>query len=151
MRLERIEKVCLEFLRNSANPLVPVQVLHETCLAEGEAGLDCEALAKFLSEHAEIMVIDGSSEELPLPEEAFRQAGVHLGSRAILKSRLPSRQEIQEMFQQQVEHMRANLLEAIRKATALGDGAAVKDLESALERSYELEKKVKTHFSQNRG
>lgn len=142
MGLAQIERVCLEFLRRTTNPLVAVETLHEACAREG-AAISPEELLAFLRNHVDVLVVEGTGENDPLSPADFLDAGINMGPRAILKKRLPSRAEMTDMLQQQLQQMRFHLREALDKARENNDTDAVRDIENALRRGEELERKIR--------
>lgn len=114
------------------------------CVGKG-VDLSKEDLLAFLRNHAEVMVIEGPDESLPVALSEFSEAGVNMGPRIILKERIPSRDEMTDMMRQQLEHMRLHLGYALDKARENNDLDAVREIEAALERSARLEEKMR-HF-----
>lgn len=144
MRLERVVHDCIGFLRRSTNPLVPLDTLYTVCVGEG-TNLSKEDLLAFLRNHAEVLVIEGADESLPVSPSEFSGAGINMGPRVILKERMPSREEMTDIMRQQLEHMRLHLGHALDKARANNDLDAVREIEAALERGALLEAKMQ-HF-----
>lgn len=144
MHLERIETLCLDFLRHASNPLTPVETLYEHCIGEGDVNmsLTLDSLLDFLRSHNEIIVVEGDANDLPVNAQAMETAGINLEPRAILKTRMPSRQELRDMFQQQLEQMRFHLREALLAAKINKDDKTMHELEKALERMNALEEKM---------
>lgn len=147
MRLEHIEKVCLDFLRQTTNPLVPVETLYAACTEQGDIAFTRAELLHFLRSHAEVLVVDGADSESEVSTLDFLEAGIHMGPRAILKTRIPTREEMADMMQQQLAHMRSNLREALAQARSNADHTTVKEIEAALVRSDQIEAKVKEFFT----
>ena len=111
MSIERVETICREFLLQSEAPLVPVSLLYQQCIAEEAVRevLTEEALLNFLREHTDVVVVEGVGEDAPVAANEFNQAGLVMGPRAILKSRMPTRDEMKNMFQMQLEVMHAGI------------------------------------------
>lgn len=141
MGLEQIESICLEFLKRTTNPLVPVETLQDACGREG-AGISRDELLSFLRNHSEVLVVESDAETAPLSPAEYNEAGICTGPRAILKLRLPSRAEMTDILQQQLQQMRFHLREALDKARENNDADAVREIETALRRSEELENKM---------
>ena len=135
MSIERVAEVCLEVLRQHESPLVPVSHLYERCVKEAGVGdvLTKEALLEFLRGHADVVVVEGVQEDAPVPRDEFDMAGVAMGPRAIIKSRMPSRGEMKEMFQMQLAVMRDNLMQALQNAKENNDENLITRIEQALE------------------
>ena len=89
MSLESIETRCLNYLRQAANPLVPVRTLLAHCLREEPAsGITEQVLLDFLRAHGEVIVLEGPGAE-DLPGGAGEDAAAVAGPRALLKARKP--------------------------------------------------------------
>ena len=140
MRIERVEEICLDLLRQSENPLMPVSLLFQKCDEEENisGALTEEAFLAFLRKHADIVVVEGVGDDAPVGCDEFDTAGIVMGPRAILKNRIPNRNEMKSMFQMQLEEMRANLLHALQWAKDNKDVKAIKEIEAALENADSL-------------
>ncbi len=144
MRIERVEEICLDFLRQAENPLVPLKELYEHCIATEDVGsvLTEEGLLQFLRAHGEVTVVEGVSDDMPVTPKTFETAGIVMGPRAILKKRLPSRHEIKQMFEMQVAQMRTRLLEALEHAKKEKDPKAIEELEAAIENADTINERL---------
>ncbi|MCK5863147.1 MAG: hypothetical protein KAH38_11720 [Candidatus Hydrogenedentes bacterium] len=139
MSIERVEEVCLKALRQAVNPLMPVSMLFQKCEEEKVSGVLTEdLLLEFLREHADIVVVDGINDTDPVDCGKFDPAGVMMGFRAILKKRMPTHDEMKDMFQMQLEQMRSNLLQAMETAKENKDTRAIKEIEAAIENTSSL-------------
>lgn len=140
MRLERIQEICLEFLRNTSNPLTPVQLLFEQCMNDPGAreALTQNALLEFLRNHQDVMVVEAHEDTPWVGASDFNGVGLDMGPRAILKARIPSRKELANILHEQVEEMRDHLRDALKAAQRAGDEKAVRELEAALERADDI-------------
>lgn len=144
--MEEIESLCLEFLKHAANPLTPIETLYQVCEEKGQTGMTLNDLVTFLRNHSAVLVVDGPGSQAPVRVEEFAEAGIIMGPRAILKSRIPSKSEMREMMVQQLEHMQEQLLHALKRAEAKQDRKAEKEIEIALQRAKLLEKRIKNLF-----
>jgi len=135
MSIERVEKICLEFLRSEANPLVPVSIVYEKCIEEESVRdmLTEQALLDFLRGHRDVIVVEGLDDDAPVSLNTFDRAGLIMGPRAILKSRMPTQTEMKDMFQMQLQVMRDNLMQALHYAKEKNDEDMVRKIERALE------------------
>jgi len=135
MSIERVAEVCLDILRQHETPLVPVGYLFQQCVNEASVGnaLTEESLLEFLRGHAEVMVVEGIAEDAPVPRDEFDAAGFVMGPRAMLKSRMPTRKEMKDMFHKQLVVMRDNLMQALQNAKENNDNVLVGKIEQALE------------------
>jgi hypothetical protein len=135
MSIERVETICREFLLQSETPLVSVSQLYQHCIAE-EAVRDVlteEALLNFLRGHADVVVVEGVEEDAPVARNEFDRVGLVMGPRAILKSRMPTRDEMKNMFQMQLEVMRDALMQVLKHAKESQDASRIAEIEQALE------------------
>ncbi len=149
MGLENIESVCLTFLRRTTNPLTPVDLLFEAC-EKSRLYITREDLLSFLRCHSEVIVVESADNASPVTQSDFNDAGINMGPRAILKSRMPSRAEMMEMMRQQIDHMRFHLRDALEQARADKDDEAIRDLEVAVKRTADLKEKMKQFFEPRR-
>ncbi len=143
MILERVEERCLEYLAQTTNPLVSVGVLLEVCQRdEGGRDLDLPVLLDFLRAHAEIDVLDGPTEEERVSPGAFSQAGIEMGPRAILKTRIPAPRDMLGMLAAQIQTMKDVLGKALANTEGEAD-ARTEKLREALLRAEALETKFR--------
>ncbi len=143
MNMERIEELCLNYLRQSDNPLVPVTVLAEYCAREDKDGrLSAEELLPFLRRHGEVRVMEGPSENEAIGAELFSAAGIDMGPRAILKTRIPAPGEIAAMLSAQAEDMLHVLRTALAKAEKEEDHDRAAALGKALERTEAMKARI---------
>jgi hypothetical protein len=143
MNLERVEELCLRYLGQAVNPLVPVAKLHAYLVREdADKAPSMAALLDFLRHHAEIVVLEGPGAGDPVDERRFAAAGFMMGPRAMVKTRVPSRAQMRAMMCEQVDEMREKLKTALEGAWKDGDKALVAQVEEALWRSEELRAKI---------
>ena len=139
MYLERVEELCLRYLGQAVNPLVPVAKLHAYLVREdAENAPSPAALLDFLRRHADIIVLDGPGDDAPVTEAGFAEAGFMMGPRAMIKTRVPSREQMRAMMIEQVDEMREKLRDALEDAWKHGDGALVARAEEAARRAEAL-------------
>ena len=143
MNLERVEELCLRYLGQAVNPLVPVAKLHAYLVREdAEQAPDMDRLLDFLRHHAEIVVLEGPGQEDPVGADTFSAAGFMMGPRAMVKTRVPSRAQMLAMMFEQLDEMREKLDTALETARQARDGELVGLVERAIRRSDELRAKV---------
>jgi len=143
MNLEKIEERCLSYLRQASNPLVPARTLLEFCQRDPECGkLEFKGLVDFLRPHELIQVVDGPNDDESVDVETFEAAGIIMGPRVILKSRIPTRDQMTDMLSSQVQNMTSVLVEALELAKQKGDAAHIAELEAALEKSEVIRQKM---------
>lgn len=143
MNLENIEEKCLHYLKQASNPLVPVEALLEFCQRDPECvSLTRQELLEFLRAHAEIQVMEGPDMGDAIDPETFHAAGINLGQRAILNTRVPAREEMFEMLAEQLKDMTDVLVEALNTAKKNKDVERVGQLQAALQKSETLRQKM---------
>ncbi len=143
MNLERVEELCLRYLGQAVNPLVPVAKLHAYLVREdAEQAPSIPRLLDFLRHHAEIIVLDGPGDEDPVGADGFAAAGFMMGPRAMVKARVPSRAQMFAMMFEQIDEMREKLNTALESALEAKDGELVAQVEEAIRRSDELRAKI---------
>jgi hypothetical protein len=145
MNLETIEEKCLNYLRQAPNPLVPVDTLLEFCRREPECGkLSRQELLDFLRPHALVKVMDGPDAGEAIDQETFGAAGINMGPRVILNTRVPTKEQMADMILDQMKNMTEMLVEALALARKAKDDAHIQELEAALAKSEALRQKMNT-------
>lgn len=116
MNLESAEQRCLSYLKQAANPLVPVSTLLRHVQAQEECGaITPPDLLDFLRGHELFRVIEPlgfteGSDDLGLPAEPY----------AILCTREPTGKELNVLLYEQLESMRGALSLALEEAQLSG-------------------------------
>jgi hypothetical protein len=118
MSLEALEELCLNFLKESENPLVPLSYLYAHCVehASDNHALSPEYLLDFLKNHNELLVLESDDKSLLIDEDQFFDAGIVMGTRVILKRRLPDRNALKVLFKLQVLELVKQLNEMLLQA-----------------------------------
>lgn len=148
MNMERVEERCLAFLRQSQNPLVLVEQLLEYCKQEEEiAELSREVLMAFLRAHSDIHVLEGPEDHEAINLQQFATAGLMMGPRAILFSRVPAPQEMTAILAAQLSTMMETLGEAFVKAEKEGDAAQAGKIREAMAQAEDLRTRLKIFVS----
>jgi hypothetical protein len=143
MNLERVEELCLRYLGQAVNPLVPVEKLHAYIVREdAEQAPSMPRLLDFLRHHAEIIVLDGPGGEDPVDAAQFAAAGFMMGPRAMVKTRVPSRAQMFAMMCEQIDEMREKLDTALESARDAKDAQFIAQVEGAIRRSEALRAKI---------
>ena len=127
---------------------MPVHALVEHC-RRGETGLEIAApeLLDFLKRHEDVQVVDGPAEVEPVSGDMFRAAGIEMGPRAILKTRVPDAQELARMMREQLDGMAQVLEKALSQAAEKGDDDACARLRDALERTHTIRARMEQFLS----
>jgi len=143
MNLEKTEEKCLNYLAQARNPLVPVDTLLDFCQRDPECGkLDRKELLDFLRPHEQIQVLEGPDLGAAVDPETFGAAGINMGQRAILKTRVPSREEMSEMLFEQLKDMTDILVDSLNQAKKTGDSERIQAIEDALKKCELLRQKM---------
>lgn len=138
MNLEDIEQKCFNFLQQSSNPLVPLTTLLRHLWQDEACGeLSEPELLSFLRNHELFRVVELEETDPTLIED-MTEAGIPLGPRVVLKSRIPAKAELSEMIQEQLAAMMQALGKALQEARQQGDEAAQAQIEEVLERTQNL-------------
>lgn len=143
MSLEDLETTCRNYLRQSRNPLVPISTLW-AYLAK-QPGLESTTesdLTGFLNKHDEFDVVVGPAEHEDVSVEVFAAAGIVMGPRVILKTRIPAAQDLALQLKLQLDTMEEVLGAALMDALGSGNEVRAQELRVALERAKSLRKKL---------
>lgn len=142
MSLENIETRCLNYLRQSANPLVPVRTLLAHCLREEPAsGITEKVLLDFLRAHGGVIVLEGPGAD-DLPGGAAENSAAVAGPRALLKARKPDPGTVLALLKEQMDMVRAVLDRMAPEADTETDPARRAAFETLKARAEELAEKI---------
>jgi predicted Rossmann-fold nucleotide-binding protein len=143
-RLEQIEILCLNYLRQAKDPVIAVSTLFDHCeRAMEHLPLTRAAFTEFLRNHGEITYFEGMGQDAPLQKELFAAAGVDLGPRVILKERTPTPVEMVQMMAAQLRDL-LKALELVReRAEQAGDTARMEAIDKARERAEKMQEALK--------
>ncbi|MBI2432063.1 MAG: hypothetical protein HYV26_04260 [Candidatus Hydrogenedentes bacterium] len=148
MNLERVEELSLGYLRQSPEPVVPLEVLLTHCQHDEICRhLTRKELEEFLGRHPEVLLLSGPGGEGVPEVDMLEEAGVDLGPRAILRARIPPRQEMKAMILQQLDQMQLALNGALSMAQEHGDRERAVGVMQAIQRAAELRQKIQESFS----
>lgn len=139
MNLETVEQRCLAYLAEAANPMVSISELLIHCRREPDcAGLTERTLLGFLRRHDQVRVIQ------PPPglesDEAAAEQWV------ILKTRLPTREQMALLMTKQMEKLTEALQAALEQAKANNDLDTASQINSTLDKARALDAKVRDLF-----
>jgi len=142
MNLEQVEQHCLRYLEQASNPMVPVHTLMAHLATHEEfADVTEQDLLAFLRKHEMVRVIEAG-----LPD-GVEDTGAGAGPRVILKTRIPTKQEMEGLIQEQLHRMTAALQGALEEAVRAGDDESRQRVEELLEKSQDFKKKIDDAFS----
>ncbi len=142
MNLEWIETKCVNYLKQTQNPIVPISILLNHLRQDASCGALTEHdLLEFLRPHESFKVIDPPEREEEELED-LESLGIPTGPRVILTTRVPTRDEISGMLGQQMQTMTDALYRALAEATEAGDTEACKQINEILQRAEQLQQKI---------
>ncbi len=143
MNLERAELLVFNYLAQAENPLVPVSALLEHCRRDEQCQeVDEPVLLGFLRAHEAIILVEGPGTSEAVGLDAFEAVGINMGPRAILKTRVPSANDMSAMMNAQLEDMEKPLKKARELAETDGDEKSVQEIDAVLARVAELRAKI---------
>lgn len=143
MSLEALEEICLAYLRQSENPLVPLPHLYAHCIetTQGTCAVTPEELLSFLRKHNDVLVLENPAGQLAINEDQFLESGILMGTRAILKTRMPSETELKSVFKLQLLEMLQQLERALTHATEQGNSDRAAEIQNKINQSHTLLKR----------
>ena len=133
MNLEYVEQKCLQHLKETANPLVPIAALM-VHLQDDEAsrGISEQELIDFLRKHELFRVI--------APDAAGGEEND--GPRVILVTRIPTAPEIAAKMREEMEKMTGALAAAHAEALKSGDAKALARIADIMQRAEALARRL---------
>ena len=139
MSIERVEDLCLNYLRQTPQPVTPVELLLRHCQRDDSLEkLTLDDLLRFLRRHQEITVLEGLVKDSGMLPELLPGAALNYGPRAVLNARIPSRKDMLLMLVQQLDHMHLALNDALSSAQYTGDAARAMQVREALDKAQQL-------------
>ena len=150
MQLEQIEQDTLNYLDQSTNPLVRVHVVYEQVTSRTDAvSISMEEYLDFLRHHDLMDVTD----PLALADDddmlqSLAGAGLPMEPCVILKSRVPSSQDLGASMVEQLTTMTDALAKALQEARGTGDPVRGHELFETLGRIESLKKRIIEHIKQ---
>lgn len=148
MNLERIEQRCLNFLKQSTNPLVPLDTLLAYVRRDDEClEVDGPGLAAFVRQHELFRLIDPP--EMPVGPDgvsALQNLGFRAQPLAVLVTRVPTEQDFIMQFALQMHNLEESLQAAARDAEMEGDAGRAAEATRLLFRTKQLSERFKRLF-----
>lgn len=139
MNLERVEELTLNYLAQAPQPVVGVEtLLHFIQREESLAKLSFQELLDFLRRHQDITVLEGLGEENGLDPVLSSEAGLYIGPRAVLNTRVPPQRDMLLMLVQQLDQMQLTLNTTLSHALQAGDSGRAAQARLALDRAQTL-------------
>lgn len=141
MNLEYIEQRCLAYLKQCKNPLVPFDTLLSHCKQDPAcAGISDKILMDFLAKHDEVRILEGPTEDAPIPQDTFAAAGLIMGTRVIHRDRIPTNREFAVLIREHIGSMLGKLDSALSSENSQ---TRKSELEALRRRVCEFQDKVK--------
>ena len=150
MNLEYVEQKCLSYLQQVSNPLVPVVTLVEHLRSDDDCqGGDERELLAFLRGRDLFRVIESpAGHASPEMAQELGEAGIAVGPRVILSTRVPTKGEIAGNIQEQLAKMTDALSGAMAQAKEMGNAEAEDQVLEALARAEKLKKMAQEVFEE---
>lgn len=147
MNLENVEQRSFDYLQQTANPLVPLTTLLRHLWQDAEfAELTAAELQDFLGHNELFRIVN--PEPLGETEEELAAAGVPTGPRVILKARIPTAGQMNEMMREQMTTMVAALEKAMDEAVQHDDWQAQGEIAVVLNRATQLKAELDRLFGE---
>jgi len=147
MNLENVEQRCFDYLQQAANPLVPLSTLLRHLWQDAEFGeLTAPELQDFLAHNALFRIV--SADLGGETEQELAAAGVPAGPRVILKARIPTAAQMNDMMREQMTTMVAALERAMDDAVQRNDWDAQGQIAGVLNRATQLKAELDRLFGE---
>ncbi len=141
MNLDMMEEKLLNYLRQVSNPLVRIDVLYDHLVQDKQfKELSREDLLDFLNPHDQVNVIQ-SPGDLQTSLE-LEEAGFATGPCVILRTRIPTGDQLAAMMVDQLRTVHEALGRALVEARERGDVETESEIRKALERSSGIHKRL---------
>lgn len=140
MNLEAVEQKTLSFLRQTTNPLVPIQTLLAHLNQDPEtAGMSETELKAFLKWHELFRVLEPGN--VPAPRELTHML-LGEGPFVILDTRVPTSEQVLQLMTTQMDVMIESLIKALDQARVQGDPERGREVLKLLSRAQKLRMKL---------
>ncbi len=144
MDLEAVEEACVQHLAQVTQPVVSVSaLLYRLHQDERFAALPESELVAFLRKHPLFRIIQPEEGDDPGRRGQLEEAGIDLGLRVILVSRIPTQTEMTTLMAEQLEQMTQALERALFEAQRDGRPETEAKVQAILERTAKLREDLK--------
>ncbi|HIJ74405.1 MAG TPA: hypothetical protein HPP83_09920 [Candidatus Hydrogenedentes bacterium] len=144
MNLEAVEQETLAYLKQAANPLVPIRnLMHHLRGKAGLSGSDKGKVLEFLRRHELFRVIEPLA--IPdgvVPDADSGQPVLGIEPSVILATRVPTREQLRAKMREELERMRDALAKALEMAQENTELNRADELLELLGRIENLEKQI---------
>ncbi len=144
MNLEAVEQKCLAYLMQVSRPVVSLDRLLRHLHRDTEtADVSERDLLDFLRNHELFTVLDpiGLAAD-PAGAKTMEEAGVSVGPSVILETRVPTKRQLAEQMNEQLDLLVASLETATEEAQQMGDEARCEQLALLRARINSLKKRL---------
>jgi len=143
MNLEAIEEKVLNHLKQTTNPLVKVDLLHERVLQEiDQENISLKDFVDFLENHELFRLIQPLPITDPSMNALFESSGFINTPCVMLDTRAPTSTQTATLMLEQLEHLLKALERAMQDATKNGEPARMNQILDAQTRIHALKRKV---------
>ncbi len=144
MSLEDIEQKTLLYLKQTINPLVRIDVLHEHLSDQlPDDPISLSDFADFLDQHELFRVIHPlAMDSNPGMQDVFDQVGFASAPCVLLATRMPTKEQMFGMMLAQLDTLNNALGMAMREARDRSDTERVHTIRKALDRSVSLRTRI---------
>ncbi len=144
--LEKIEKVCLDYLASSEEPWVPVSKLCERCRDVIGEEVSEKIVSKFISCHPEVNFFNITSVGDSEFEEYIQRKRIQLEPLVILKSRMPRQADLLKWMDKHID----SLIRMLEKSLSLeADINKRKNIERLIDRANSVKRKINFYLSKS--
>lgn len=143
--LEKIEKVCLDYLASSEEPWVPVSKLCERCRDVIGEEVSEKIVSEFISCHPEVNYFNITSGDSEFEEYILRK-GIQLEPFVILKSRMPRQADLLKWMDKHID----SLIRMLEKSLSLEpDVYKRKSIERLIDRANSVKRRINFYLSKS--
>jgi hypothetical protein len=143
MNLEVIEEKVLIYLKQTSNPLVKVDLLHQHLLEEIEQDqISLKDLVNFLENHELFRLIQPLPIDDPNMNSIFESSGFINTPCVILDTRVPTPTQTATLMLEQLDQLLTALNKALQEATQSGEPARMNQILDAQNRIQSLKAKI---------
>lgn len=146
MNLEAIEQKCLAYLMQVSRPVIPVTQLLRYLHRDTEfADMSERELVDFLRKHELFTVLDpiGLASD-PEGASALEAAGISMGTSVMLETRVPTKRQLAEMMNEQLDTILSSLETAAAEAQDAGNEQRYELIATLYERTQQLQERLRS-------
>ncbi len=145
-QLEKIEKICLDYLASSEDPWVPVSKLCERCKDIIGVGVSDKIVVEFVAHHPEIIFFNIASVGDVEFEEYVKRKGIRLEPFVILKSRMPVKRDLLKWMDKHIDSLIKTLENLLLSESSNDKKEEIKRL---IDRANSVKRRINFYLSKN--